>query len=142
MECEKFMGVVSIIRARFPTLRTELIAEHPHVGTMLEIPEQEGLIFSVSINLQNCDELHLNAGSFWCEWYPCRKSEVCGRFAEAVCGLLSGEYRIVEYWRSGVALKANLERPVENSWLRVASWSRLHIPVSWGVRTKILQNVS
>ena len=141
IEREEFMKVVESIQTRFPSLRTELIAEHPHVEAMFEIPAQQGLTFLVSINLQNCDELHLNVGSFWCEWFPCRKREVCDRFTEVVCGLLSGAYRVVEYWRGGVALKVDLQRPAGGGWQRVASWSRLHIPVSWGMSIKIIQNV-
>jgi hypothetical protein len=142
IEREKFMQVVETIRRQFPHLRTELFLEHPHVEAMLEIPAQDGLNFDVSINLQNCDELHLNAGSFWCEWFPCRKPDVFDEFVDAVSGLLSGSYRIVEYSRAGVSLKANLERPVVGNWKRVASWSRLHLPIRWGMSTRILQNVS
>jgi hypothetical protein len=33
-------------------------------------PEQAGLSFAVSLNLQNVDELHLSAPGFWVEWFP------------------------------------------------------------------------
>jgi hypothetical protein len=140
-EREEFMRVVETIRARFPSLRTELVAQHPHVQASLEMPAQQGLAFSVSINLQNCDELHFNVGSFWCEWFPCLEREICDRFVEAVCGFVSGAYRIVEHRRGGVALKAELQRPEGGGWQRVATWSRPHLPVSWGMSTRILQNV-
>ena len=141
VECKEFMKVVETIQAQFPSLCIELATEHPHVEALLEIPVQQGLAFPVSINLQNCDELHLNVGSFWCEWFPCREREVSDRFVEAVCGLLSGAYRVVEYWRGGVALKADLQRQVGGGWQCVASWSRLHIPVSWGMTIKTIHNV-
>jgi len=140
MERDKFMEVVEIVRRRFPALRTELATEHPHVEALLEIPAQRGLSFPVSINLQNRDELHLNASSFWYAWFPCRKQEVCDHFVEAVCGLLSGIYRVVEYRRRDIALKAHLERRVGSSWECVKWWSRPHIPISWGMSTKIYQN--
>ena len=135
------MEIVETIRSRFPSLRTALVTQHPQVEVMLEIPAQSGLTFPISINLQNVDELHLNTGSFWCEWFPCQKQEVCDRFAEAVCGLLSGTYRVVEYWRFGSALKAHLQKPDGDGWECVKWCSQWHIPASWGMKTKILQNV-
>jgi len=141
VEREEFMKVVETIRSRFPSLHTALVTELRHVEAWFEIPAQHGLAFSVSINLQNGDELHLNVGNFWCEWFLCREREVCDRFTGAVCGLLSGAYRLVEHWRGGVALKAELQRPVGDGWQRVALSSSLHIPVSWGMRTKIIHNV-
>jgi hypothetical protein len=140
VEREKFMEIVETIRSKFPSLRTKLIAQPSQVDAMLEIPAQTGLAFPVSINLQG-DELHLNVGIFWCEWFPCQKQEVCDRFVDAVCGLLSGAYRVVEYWRFGSALKAHLQKPDGDGWKRVSWHAKLHVPVSWGMKTKILQNV-
>src|ERR1035437_233930 len=100
VEREQFMRVVETIRKEFPNLQSELDLKHQHVEAMLTLPAQAGLKFEVSINLQNGDEFHLNAGSFWCEWFPCREQEVCDRFIEAVRGLLSGSYRIVEHLRN------------------------------------------
>ena len=72
---------------------------------------------------------------------PCGKEDVSQQFVDAVCGLLSGEYRLVEYWRRGKAVKAELQRPIGDEWQKVAGWARLHIPVRWGMTTKALQNL-
>jgi hypothetical protein len=140
IERGKFMQVVEVIRKEFPNLHTELALEHPHVEVMLTIPAQTGLKFEVSINLQNCDELHLNAGSFWCEWFPCRKQEVCDQFIDALRGLLSGSYRIIEHFRRGKAVKAELQRPENGNWQNVAVWSKVSFSLPWGKSTQILQN--
>jgi hypothetical protein len=94
----------------------------------------------VSINLQNGDELHLNASSFWCEWFPRRKQEVCDRFTEAVRGLLSGSYRIVEHLRNGKAVKAK-QCPDARGWRKEAVWSKVSFSFPWGKQMQILQNL-
>ena len=138
VEREVFLEVVETIKRRFPYLQASLQEEHPHVETLLTIPAQEELPFEVRINLQNCDELHLNAGKIWCEWFPCRKKEITDQFVEAVCGLLSGEFRIVEYSRKGETFKAELQRPEGEAWTIVARWSKMHLPFG-RVTTQILQ---
>jgi len=138
-EREKFMQVVETIRNEFPNLQSELALEHPQVEAMFTLPAQAGLKFEVSINLQNCDEFHLNAGSFWCEWFPCSEQEVCDRFVNAVRGLLSGSYRIVEHHQFGSAVKAELQRPESGKWRNVAVWSKF-FAITWGSKTQVLQN--
>ena len=122
-EREQFMRVLETIRKEFPNLQSEWILEHRHVEAMFTLPAQRGLKFEVSINLQNGDELHLNAGSFWCEWFPCCEQKVRDRFTDAVRGLLSGSYRIVEHLRSNKAVKAELQRPDVSGRRNVAVWS-------------------
>ena len=140
VELAPFMKVVVAVRTQFPSLHTKLATEHSHVDAVLEIPAQQGLAFPISINLQS-DELHLNVAHFWCEWLPCGDPEVSARFSEALCGLLSGAYRVLEYSRRGVALKSHLQRTANGGWQHVASSHRPHVPVSWGMSTKIIQNV-
>lgn len=142
IERENFLKVVKTIQARFPKLRTELTTENLRViDANFEISAQDGLVFPFSMNLQH-DELHLHVGNFWCEWFPCGKQEVCDKFIGIVSGLLSGSYRVVEYWRFGSFLKAHIQKLDEQGWKTIAWSSKLHIPIRWGVSTKILQNVS
>ena len=61
----------------------------------MDIPSQPGLLFNVSINLQQ-DELYLDVGARWLEWFPCTDADVVAKFREAVRGVLSGTFRIVE----------------------------------------------
>ncbi|HVU09260.1 MAG TPA: hypothetical protein VHG89_12025 [Verrucomicrobiae bacterium] len=142
IEHENFLEIVHAIRTRFPNLQTELKTENLRViDAELTMPTQNGLSFPISIYLQN-DELHLHAGNFWCEWFPSHKQEVCDKFVDIVCGLLSGSYRVVEYLRFGSVLKTQIQKPDGSNWELVAWSSRPHIPISWGMRTKIIQNIN
>jgi len=128
------------IRSAFPHLEIKLESDHPHVDLNLDIPQQSGLKFDVNVNLQG-DELHLSAGHFWLEWFPCSDPTVIQAFREAVCGLLSGEFRILEYYRGRRAIKAELQRPSGEGWQTIGTWSVLSLPIPWHVTTKELRNI-
>lgn len=142
-EIERFDQAIQIIRDRFPQLRIEIDQDHPHVDALAEIPQQPGLDFDVGINLQNADELHLTAGHLWVEWFPCGDQEVFDQYVEAVIGILSGEYRIVESYVLGSAVTAQLQRPqVDGSWERVTGWGNLGCLVPLPRKRRIVQNSS
>lgn len=124
----------------FPALKTKIELTHPQVDLIMDILYQPGLKFDMSINLQG-DELHLNAGHFWLEWFPCYESDIAKAFVEAVQGLLSGQYRIIEHYRGKRAVKAELQRPKEGSWETIGTWSRLHFPFLGRHTTQVLQNI-
>ena len=103
--------------------------ENPdHVDMTMSIPAQDGLVFDLELNLQNVDELHLVAGGFWGEWFPCGKRSVEDRYVEAVSGLLSGEHRIVERWRADRCVLAKLQSPVDDSWQTIFTFSAMSLP--------------
>jgi hypothetical protein len=110
------------IRATFPALSMKLDLAPAHVELAMDIPAQIGLSFDVDLNLQNRDELHLLASPFWVEWFPCTKPEKVDRYFEAVSGLLSGEFRILEHWRGRRPVKAQLQRPSRGGWVSLATW--------------------
>jgi len=112
----------------------------PEVEVDMDIPTQPGLAFDVNLNLQNDDELHLCAGSLWVEWFPCVKPEVEEAFLDAVRGVLSGRYRIVETLRGDRAILAKLQRPEADDWVTIATWSTLHLPIPWRKTTRVLRN--
>src|SRR5437867_5046898 len=64
------------IRAAFPNLVMELDPTPVHFELSMTIPAQPGLLFDVDLNLQNVDELHLNAADLWVEWFPCADTAV------------------------------------------------------------------
>ena len=127
------------IRAAFPALRMDLQQEPVHVDLSLDIPKQPGLDFAVSLNLQG-DELHLSAASFWLEWFPCTNAEVMARYRDAVHGLISGRYRIVEHCVGTRAAKAQLQRPDGNTWQTIGTSSNWSALISWRKTKRILQN--
>ena len=142
IEIARFNEVIAIVRSEFPHLRIDVAENHPHVEALVEIPSQPGLDFDVCINLQNCDEFHLNAGEhFWVEWFPCNDPEVFQRYVEAVRGVLSGRFRIVEFFVFGRAIKAQLQRPSENgAWETIATWGNLGSLIPWKRERRIVTN--
>ncbi len=135
-----FLAILDRLHRDFPTLRCDTDLEHPETDALATFPRQPGLDFEISINLQG-DELHLNAASFWVEWFPCTDQRVADQFADAVRGLLSGEYRIVEYLASDQPVKANLQRPRGSGWKTIARYySGPTAVIPWLRRTRIVQN--
>jgi len=136
---DKMLEVFLRIRDAFPDLTMHFDVEPAQVDIYVAIPEQQGLAFPVDLNLQG-DELHLSAGEFWQEWFPCTQPEVVEQYVAAVSGLLSGEDRIVEHLRGTKVLKAELQRPNAAEWETIARWSRAHMPFFGPTSTRIKQN--
>jgi len=114
---------------------------HPeNVDLEIDIPAQVGLSFRVNLNLQG-DELHLSASRFSVEWFPCTKPEKVDKYFEAVSGLLSGRFRILEHWRGKRPVKAQLQRPNPGGWENVATWLDGSAVLPWPRKTfKVVQN--
>ena len=135
------IALLEEIRASFPTLRMELQLDHPYLDLNMDARKQPGLAFDVNLNLQG-DELHLSAGSFWLEWFPCSDPEVVARYRDAVAGLLSGRYRILEHRVGDRAVKADLQCPDGDSWQTIGSWSNLWRLMPVPRTTRVLQNAA
>lgn len=116
------------LREAFPALEMTLVREPEYVDLEMEIPAQPGLDFEVHLDLQNVDELHVVAGALWVEWFPCTQPGVADLFFEAVSGLLSGRFRIVEHRRGSRPVKAELQRPAGETWETLATWSTFSWP--------------
>ena len=63
------------IRTAFPAFTMNLDLTPEHVDIAMDIPIQAGLLFDVSLNLQNRDELHLNASALWVEWFRTQRQK-------------------------------------------------------------------
>jgi hypothetical protein len=127
------------IGASFPHLLMTVDEAPRNVDVSVEIPAQPSLSLPVSLNLQNEDELHLNAAGLWVSWFPCTKDGCVQDFVSAVCGLLSGKYRVVEFYRGAKLVRATLQRPDSDNWANIRSRLRLHLP--FGTKTvRVLQN--
>ena len=126
IEKEAFKRVYTRIRDAFPNLQMDFYTDHPEVDLGLDIHKQKGMNFEVNLNLQG-DELHLCAGHFWLEWFPCTDGDIVEKYTEAVMGLLSGEFRVLEHYRGTKAVKAELQRPERERWLTIGSWG------TWGL---------
>ena len=108
----------------------------------MEIPAQPGMAFPVDLNLQNLDELHLVASALWVEWFPCTDPKKVEKYFEAVSGVLSGQFRILEHWRGKRAVRAELQRPDAGGWETIANWLDVSVLIPWPRKTfKIVQNL-
>lgn len=127
------------VRARFPMLAMTLEREDPNVDLKMDVRQQPGLAFDVNLNLQG-DELHLSAGAFWLEWFPCTDADVVAKYLESVTGLLSGTHRIVEHLIGGHVVKAQLQRPANRGWQTIGTRSNLGTMLPWPRRIRVLRN--
>lgn len=119
IEMDRFTSAIELIRKKFPELHIEFEEEEEGIHASAFIEEQPGLDFYVSINLQNCDELHLWADVLWASWFPVGEEAVFKEFIDAVLGVLPGDYRIVERRLFGTHLNAQLQKPCGNGWQTV-----------------------
>ena len=98
------------ISERLPSLRMERDDSVP-VELSFDIPTQPGLRWAVNLNLQNRDELHFSVGNFWLAWFPCTDEAITEAYVDAVSGFLAGRYRVLEHYRGGKCVKAELQAP-------------------------------
>jgi hypothetical protein len=130
-------SVFAEIAERFPALGMVENSGEP-VEIRITIPVQPGLLHEVWLCLQNQDELHFKAGHLWVEWFPCTERKKVEAYLDAVTGFLSGQYRVLEYYRGSICYKAKLQRPEDTGWRKVAMWATIWIPL---FRRKILKEI-
>ena len=131
------------IQGEFPKLAMERVHDPEHVELEMSIPQQPGLMFDVHLNLQNVDELYLNIACVFCvSWFPCTDGDVSERFVEAVCGVLSGAFRVLAVYSGPRHLKSYLQRPQGAQWETIASHhNSFALPFSRR-RKAVIQNVT
>ena len=134
------LAVFARVQESFPNLTMTLDRDHEHLDLALDLLVQDGLEFDVQLNLQNIDELFLCAASFWCSWFPCTEPKVTERFFDAVSGLLSGRYRILEHKRGERLVKSQVQCPHGDGWKTIATAAPFPT-FAWTRKTyNILQN--
>jgi hypothetical protein len=122
-----------------PNLEMVIVVEPDDYDAEMNIPAQEGLDFSVHLNLQNTDELHLVVEPFWGEWFPCTEPDRVKEYIAAVNGVLNGSSRIKIISRNGNPVKAILQEPDKEKWQTSFTWSKLHLPLG-KISTRYVQN--
>lgn len=116
---------ISVIHSRYPHLKFVKNLDDP-VELSVTIPVQPGLAHKIWLALQNDDELSFGVGSFQVEWFPCTDRSRVEGYIQAVCGFLSGKYRILEHYRGSHCIKAQLQRPLDDgTWKTESTWSKL-----------------
>src|ERR1700674_656425 len=108
-EFELALSTFQRIRAAFPALSMNLDVHPLHLDLAMDIPAQPGLSFDIGLNLQNRDELHIEASRLWVEWFPCTNPKKVAEYFEAVSGLVSGRFRILQHVRGRRVVKAELQ---------------------------------
>ena len=94
---------------------------HEYLDLMLDFPAQDGLRFDIHLNLQNTDEIHLEALDLWMCWFPCTDKSVLKHISEILEGLISGHHRIAQKIKKGRVVKAHLEVNRNGRWEKVSS---------------------
>jgi hypothetical protein len=89
------------LRAAFPTLSMEFDLQPTHLDLAMDIPARAGLSFSVFLNLQNRDELCLQASALGVSWFPCTNPQKAEKYFE----VLSGRFRILRHSRGKRVVK-------------------------------------
>ena len=131
--------VFAEIAKRFPSL--QMVENHGEpIEISITMPLQPGPSHKVWLCLQNRDELGFKAGHFYCEWFPCTRSDRVDKYLDAVVGFLSGRYRILEHYRGSRCYRAMLQRPEGDSWRTVANWATIWIPLSFRKTVRELRN--
>jgi hypothetical protein len=141
-ELEIALSAFENLRGRFPALSMNLDLRPSNVDALMDVPAQPGLSFRVRLTLQNRNELCLVvSNSYEWIWLPCSSPSQVEGYIEAVSGLLSGEFRILEHWRGRKVVKAQIQRPDGGAWKNVATFSDLLAVVPWPRKTfKVVQN--
>ena len=127
------------IQRQFPTLILKVNSNDPNVDWSIVIPRQDDLKFECNLNRQG-DELHFSTLGFWLEWFPLEDADVAEKYLDAVVGILSGRYRIVEYVRFGRGVGGELQAPVGTSWKTIGNSSTGILPRGWLSSTRVIQN--
>jgi hypothetical protein len=122
--------------------RHALIAhlETAPIELLMVIPVQNGLSRSVSVGLQNNDELNLGIGHFWSYFFPFEDKKHL--FEAALEGFILGDYRVAEHSQRGRRpYKCTLERRTENGWEPFYSgYSGLKLPFVKSTVTYLLND--
>ncbi len=112
------------IAADFPELETTVNNDDTSSPAVLAIPEQPGISRRILAYLQDDHVLFLCIGPVWLTWNHCENLIVREEFFLTVTGLLSGQYRYIEYCRGNEVIKARIERPRGGRWVLAHRWSR------------------
>lgn len=132
-------AIATRIQEQFPALQLQVNSSDPNVDWSIDIGRQAGLKFECNLNRQS-DELHFSTSGFWLVWHPLDDTKVVEQYLDAVLGLLSGRYRIVEYVRLNRGVGGELQVPYGDSWRTIGNYSAGILPRSWLSSTRVIQN--
>jgi hypothetical protein len=127
-QTRNFEGLFRGFQAIAPELSGEFCKREGPVLLSLSFSVQPGLRFSVELQFQG-DELCIGVGdSLWLEYFPAHEENVVQDFQKDVEDLLLGRARVIESWRRGRPVRAELQAIRDGVWKVIGTWSRLHLP--------------
>jgi hypothetical protein len=129
---EETRAVLKEIRVSYPWLETE-VTESPDGSLRMKIPMQSGLKFGVVLSFDIVEGLYLEVGESDFEYF-----HWVAACSEVVHGLLSGEMRLLEYYKGGALVKSIIQELSEAGWVDVGGYSVLHFP--WGRWQRVYHN--
>jgi hypothetical protein len=121
-------------------LRLEWDDQAP-VEAAARLPKQQGLDFSLWLNLQNNDEIGIQSDLFTFSWFPFDDPEKEAMFVASVDGLITGEVRLLCFRGSYYSkpFKVQLQRLVEGTWMTFCTY-RYGCFAGWPIRETIIVN--
>jgi len=110
-----------IIKDTFPNLIVDLNTQTGDSDVELEmrIEIQEGLDFGIYLNFQNKDQLHLWSNTMSLEYFPANDPEITKKFIDAVIGIISGRYRILQKVRNSIPYTSYLQKKEDEKWVTI-----------------------
>ena len=106
------------------------------VDLSFNIPRQLGLDFDINLNLQT-DELHISTEFFSGSWFSIKSPEIVDIFVDAVKGLITGDYRIVQYWNNNKLIKCYLQKPTDTDWKTISKENK-NRSLPWATLKKLI----
>lgn len=114
------------IRDAFPNLIVDLNTQTNDSDVELEmnIELQEGLDFGIYLNFQNKDQLHMWSNIMCFEYFPANEPEIVKKFTDAVIGIISGNYRVLQKVRNSIPYTAYLQNQEDEIWITIYTHHR------------------
>jgi len=126
------------IQTDFPDFEMTILDHDPNAPAAMVIPVQSRITRRIFLDLQKTSVLNLSIGPVWLTWQPCHQEHIRDDYFATVCGLLAGTYRFVEYRRGVEVVKAEIQRPHNQGWVKVRKWSFARLTSSRGLEKEVI----
>jgi len=126
------------IQTDFPDFEMTILDHDPNAPAAMVIPVQSRITRRIFLDLQKTSVLNLSIGPVWLTWQPCDQEHIRDDYFATVCALLAGTYRFVEYRRGAEVVKAEIQRPHNQGWVKVRQWSIARWTSSRGLEKEVI----
>jgi hypothetical protein len=126
------------IQTDFPDFEMTILDHDPNAPAAMVIPVQSRITRRIFLDLQKTSVLNLSIGPVWLTWQPCDQEHIRDDYFATVCALLAGTCRFVEYRRGAEVVKAEIQRPHNQGWVKVRQWSIARWTSSRGLEKEVI----